>query len=312
MDHSFSVKSEALSIESSNNELPLGTSCLAIFLCMLFGANPVAVKISLSGIGIFTTAGLRFSIASVVLLLWAHVTNKPLYINRKQIRQMAVLACIFFVQISIFYFGQSKTSASHGALIGNLLPFVIMIMAHYLLPGDRITSRKIVGLILGFTGIVLLFLDSVSLTRDALTGDLILVIAVFLWGCNAIYVKRITASYHPVQITVYPMLFALPLYFSAGYFFDGGMIRDLNTSVIQAMLYQSVVTASFGFVMWNTLIQKYGATNLHAFIFLMPVSGVLLGVMVLDEPITVNLLGSIAFVAAGLIVINWKTRKKQR
>jgi drug/metabolite transporter (DMT)-like permease len=276
---------------------------------MLFGANPVAVKISLTGIGIFTTAGLRFTIAAAVLLTWARLTNKPIAINRKQALQMAGLALIFFLQISIFYYGQSKTTASHGALIGNILPFIVMIMAHYLLPNDTITVRKIAGLMLGFGGIVLLFLDSVSLTADALRGDCILVAAVCIWGCNVIYVKRIISGFHPLQITVYPMIMAIPLYYFAGYLWDGEMIRELNPSVIKGMLYQSVVTASFGFVMWNTLIQKYGATTLHSFIFLMPISGVLLGVTILHEPITPNLLGSIALVAAGLVIINWQKKK---
>lgn len=279
---------------------------------MLFGANPVAVKISLTGIGVFTTAGLRFSIAAVVLLLWARITCRPLAITRRQTWQLAILAFIFFIQISVFYFGQSKTTASHGALIGNLLPFVVMIMAHYLLPDDRITPRKIFGLILGFSGVLLLFLDSVNLTADALKGDLLLVFAVLVWGCNVIYVKRITAAFHPVQITLYPMIMAVPLYYSAGYFLDGEMIRNLSTPVVQGILYQSIVTASFGFVMWNTLIQKYGATALHAFIFLMPLSGVVLGVLILGESLTPNLVVSICLVASGLMVINWKRRRRSR
>lgn len=278
---------------------------------MLFGANPVALKISLTGIGVFTTAALRFSIAAVVLTLWAGATGKPLAITRRQLGQMTYLAMLFFVQISVFYVGQNKTTASHGVLIGNFLPFVVMIMAHYLLPDDRITPNKVIGLILGFFGVFLLFMDSLNMTADALTGDLLLFFAVLVWGCNAIYVKRIISDYHPVQITIYPMILSTPFYFLAGYVFDGGMIRELSTPVIQGLFYQSIVTASFGFVMWNTLIQKYGATALHSFVFLMPVSGVALGVVILGEPLTPNLLASIFLVATGLVVINWRGKRNK-
>ncbi len=293
---------------SSNNPLPFRTAFLAIFLCMLFGANPVAVKISLTGIGIFTTAAIRFSIASTVLILWARYTGRPLAVTRFQALKLSGVALLFFVQISVFYYGQNKTTASHGVLIGNILPFVVMILAHFLLPDDRITPRKILGLTLGFSGILLLFLDSVNLTAEALTGDLMLLFAVIVWGCNAIYIKRIISGFHPVQITLYPMILAVPLYYLAGYIFDDQMIRELSIPVVQAMFYQSIVTASFGFVMWNTLIQKYGATALHSFIFLMPISGVMLGVIILGEPLTPNLVGAICLVATGLLVINWKRR----
>ncbi len=293
----------------STNEIPLNTSFFVVFLCMLFGANPVAVKISLTGIGIFTTAGLRFAIASVTLLIWAYFSGKSLKLNTKQLLQMVGLACIFFVQISMFYFGQSKANASHGSLLANLLPFVVMILAHFFLKDDKITKQKITGLIFGFSGVLLLFLDSINLSTDAITGDILLVIAVCIWGCNVIYVKKIIHNFSALQVTVYPMIIALPLYFTAGYFFDGSMVSNLNIAVVQGILYQALVTASFGFVMWNSLIQKYGATTLHSFVFLMPFSGVTLGIVLLDEPVTASLIGSFVFVAAGLLITNWKQKK---
>lgn len=289
--------------------MPPATALLAAFLCSLFGANPVALKLSLVGIGVFTAAGLRFGIAAVVLLSWAARKGIPLAVSRKQATQLALLGVIIFAQISCFYYGQSKTTASHGVLIGNLLPFVVMIMAHFLLPNDRITPRKVIGLILGFSGILLLFADSSTLAVRSLQGDLIILVAVAFWGCNVVYVKRITAGFHPIQITVYPMVFAVPLYLACGYFWDGGMIRTLSPAIVGGILYQSLVTASFGFVMWNTLLQKYGASTLHAFVFIMPISGVSFSILLLGEPLTANLLGAIALVTSGLLVINLGRRR---
>jgi len=293
----------------SENQLSLGPAFLAICLCMLFGANPVAVKMSLTGIGIFTSAALRFAISATALTCWAICTGKPLAISGKQFRQMLVLAFIFFIQLSLFTIGLSKSTASHGVLIGNFLPFMVMILAHYLLPGDQITPRKVAGLILGFTGVVLLFRDSLSLTGEAFKGDLLLLAAVTVWSCNVVFVKRIISDYTPLLITLYPMLLSSPLFFLAGIFFDLQMLYNLSPYVIFGMFYQSIVTASFGFVMWNSLVQKYGATVLHCFIFLMPISGVLLGILILGEPLTANLAVSILLVAMGLIVINWRRRK---
>lgn len=292
--------------ESTDSVLPLRTALFAIFLCMLFGANPVAVKVTLTGIGIFTTAALRFSISSTILFLWARHTGKPLGLTRYQFLQLSGVALLFFVQISLFYSGQNKTTASHGVLIANILPFIVMILAHFILPNDRITRRKVAGLIFGFSGVLLLFRDSLQLTAEAITGDLLLLSAVIIWGCNTIFIKRIISGFHPVQVTLFPMLLSAPLFYLAGYLFDEQMIKELSAPVIQGMFYQSIITASFGFVMWNTLIQKYGATTLHSFVFLMPVSGVILGVMLLGEPFTPNLAGSICLVATGLLIINGK------
>jgi drug/metabolite transporter (DMT)-like permease len=82
------------------------------------------------------------------------------------------------------------------------------------------------------------------------------------------------------------------------------MIRSLETPVLAALLYQALVTASFGFVAWNTMISRYGATSLHSFVFVMPLSGVLLGVTLLNEPVTAHLLVAIVLVTVGLVVVN--------
>lgn len=296
-----------MSTELASKELPFSTSMFAVFLCMLFGANPVAVKTTLTGIGIFTSAGIRFGVAAVVLTCWAGLTGVSLTLSTKQLKQMGVLGLIFFVQISLFYFGLNRTTASHGALIGNTVPFVVMLLAHFLLPDDKIDTKKVLGLLLGFAGVCLLFKESLNLTAEAFSGDCLLFLAVLVWGSNVIYVKKIIAEFEPLQITLFPMIFTVPLYLLAGYLLDDGMVREINPVVIQAVLYQSLVTASFGFVMWNTLIQRYGATNLHCFLFLMPVSGVVLGVLLLGDPITHGLIGSIILVTGGLIVVNWKS-----
>jgi drug/metabolite transporter (DMT)-like permease len=301
------------SVETNNNALlplatshglPLGASLFSMFLCMLFGANAVAIKISLTGLGIFTTAGIRFGIAAIVIFLWARCSGRPLAVTRTQLRQLVILAIFFFVQLSLFYFGQSKTTASHGTLIANVLPFVVMILAHYFIPGDTINLKKVSGLILGVAGVLVLFFDNVALTGDALLGDLLILLAVLVWGCHVVYIKRIIEGFHPIQITLYPISMAAPMFLLSGFIWDGEMVRFIDASIIKAMLYLTFITASFGFVAWNTMIQKFGATALHSFIFIMPISGVFLGVTLLGEPITTNLIGAIVLVVTGLIVVN--------
>jgi len=108
---------------STNGELTFSAAILSAFLCALFGANAVAIKISLSGLGVFTTAGFRFSIAAAVIFLWAKVTRKSFAIKSGQGLQLLVFTLTFIVQLSLFYVGVSRTTASHATLLSNLLPF---------------------------------------------------------------------------------------------------------------------------------------------------------------------------------------------
>jgi drug/metabolite transporter (DMT)-like permease len=88
------------------------------------------------------------------------------------------------------------------------------------------------------------------------------------------------------------------------------MVFHPDTRVLGALLYQSVVTAAFGFLAWIHLLQHYGTVALHSFVFIMPIAGVALGGMVLKEPITWKILLALAFIVAGILIIHFKPEKR--
>jgi len=293
----------------NNQELPLAAGTFTLFLCALFGANAVAIKISLSGLGVFTTAALRFSLASITLFLWAMATGRPLRLKKGQARKLFMVAILFTAQLGLFYLGLSKTSASRGTLMINLQPFFVLILAHFFIPGDEITRKKVLGLVMGFSGMALVFLGKGEVTPDVQIGDLIILSTAFLWALNTVYTKRIIGAFPPFQIVLFPMALSVPCFFLCGYFLDPEMITSVDTDVLLSLLYQGLVTASFGFVAWNAMLKKYGAVSLHSFIFVMPVAGVLLGGLVLGETITLEIALALVLITSGIVVVNLKSRR---
>ena len=98
---------------------------------------------------------------------------------------------------------------------------------------------------------------------------------------------------------------AVPFFLLAGYLWDPKMIEVIDLKVTGSLLYQSLVTASFGFVAWTHMLQKYGAVTLHSYLFILPVSGVILGGVLLGEPVTsVNIILALLFIVAGIIVVH--------
>ncbi len=293
-----------------NDDMTIKASVLTIFICILFGANTVAIKFCLTGLGAFTAAGIRFAIAVLAIFIWAVIKKIPLKLNRKQLGQMLIVAAIFTVQLSCFYLGLGKTTASHGVLIANVLPFIVLILAHFFIPGDTISFKKGIGITLGFIGVLFLFFDEQDLTGDLKKGDFIILVAVLCWSTSATYLKRIISGYNAIQITIYPMAFSTPFFFIAAFLWDDQMIKVINPTVIYAILYQSIISASFGFVTWNGLLQRFGATTLHSFVFIMPLAGVLFGVLLLGETITTHLAASIVCIVVGVVIVNLRRKKK--
>lgn len=292
-----------------NGELTLAAGAFTLFLCTLFGANAVAIKVTLTGLGAFTTAAFRFALASVVLLLWAVFTGRPIGLKKGQTYQVLVMAVLFTTQLGLFYIGLSRTTAARGTLMINLQPFFLLTLAHFFIPGDRITKKKVFGLLMGFSGMALVFLGRGKVTSEVQVGDLMILLTAFLWALNTVYTKRIINAFHPFQVVLYPMLFSVPCFSLAGWFFDPEMVTCLDAKVLWSLLYQGLVTASFGFVAWNSMLKKYGAVSLHSFIFIMPVAGVLLGGLILGETITLNIALALVLIASGIVVVNLKSRK---
>lgn len=295
--------------ECQNKDLSFLAAVFTVFICMLFGANAVAIKISLEGIGVFTTAGIRFGIASITIFLWAKITGRSIKIRKEQIPQLFVISIIFTTQLSLFYLGLSNSNASRGTLLANFQPFFTLFLAHVFIPGDRITKRKTIGILMGFAGVAFVFMEKKGVASDFNIGDIMILTAAFLWACNAVYTKRIISAFQPFQLALFPMFFSVPLFFIGGMLWDHHMITVVNNKIIGVMVYQSLVTASFGFVVWMSLLQKYGAVALHSFIFIMPVTGVSLGGLILGEPITINILVALLMIVTGILIIHYRQRK---
>lgn len=295
--------------QPSNKELSFAAGVFTIFLCFIFGSNAVAVKLAFTGLGVFTTAFIRFTIAAVAIFLWARFTGRTIALKKGQLHQVFIFSTLFTVQLSLFYLGLSKSNASRGTLLVNLLPFFILFLAHFFIPGDRITRRKFYGILLGFTGVVFMFLEKKGVTSGFHVGDIIILSAVLIWSSSVIYLKRIISTFHPFQVVLYSTMFSVPFFFLEALLWDSSMVTRLDAPVIGSLLYQSLITASFGFVAWNTMLKKYGAVSLHTFVFIMPIAGVAMGGLVLGEPITIKILLALAFIVSGILVVHWQPRK---
>jgi drug/metabolite transporter (DMT)-like permease len=138
---------------------------------------------------------------------------------------------------------------------------------------------------------------------------MIILAAVTIWSANVVYTKRIINDYAPFHLVLYPMIMSVPVFLSAGFWLDDQMIFNLNIVVVGAYFYQGLIAAAFGFVAWSSMLKRYGASTLHAFVFIMPIAGVVFSGLVLDEPITSNLMLALTLIAAGILLVHISPKK---
>jgi drug/metabolite transporter (DMT)-like permease len=292
-------------VTTANESLTPAATLFILLLCTMFGANAVAIKFTITGLGPFNAAVLRFSLSAAAIAIWARWRRQPFAIAAGQRRPLFILALLFAFQFNLFYLGMSRTHASRAALIVNLVPFFVLILAHFFIPGDRLSLRRLGGIVLGFCGVAILIADDKAVTGQLRSGDLIMLAAALIWSTNAVYSKKVIHRFKPFQIVFYPMLAAIGLFALEAFYFEGLMEEgSVSLPIAVALLYQGLGVSAFGFVSWNTLLSHLGAGTLHSFIFLMPLAAVFFSGILLAEPITLRLLLAVLLVVCGLLTIH--------
>jgi drug/metabolite transporter (DMT)-like permease len=87
-------------------------------------------------------------------------------------------------------------------------------------------------------------------------------------------------------------------------------VTELSVVVVGSIVYQGIIVAFVSYLAWFWLIQAYPVSNVSAFTFFTPIFGILLGGVLLREPLTVKLLIGGAFVAGGMLLVNWPARER--
>ncbi|MEK6717985.1 MAG: DMT family transporter [candidate division NC10 bacterium] len=275
-----------------------------MFLCALWGGNMVAMKVGLQGVPPMATAGFRFLLASISIVLFARVRRVSLTVERGLWPHLLALGALFVVQHGVFFLGLNLTSASRSAVFMFTQPVYTVLLAHFLVPGERLTPARAGGILLSFLGLLVVFGERLGGGNwGTLLGDGLVSAAAVGWALQSIYMKHLVSRTEPFVLTLYQMLIALPWFFLANWLFEPRLIYYVDARIALAFLYHGSLIAGLTFVAWTTLLRRLQVSQLSAFIFLTPISGVLLSRILLGDPLTPGLVAGLILVAAGIAVV---------
>jgi drug/metabolite transporter (DMT)-like permease len=151
--------------------------------CACWGVNQTAIKVANSGISPVLQAGIRSLLAGALVYAWSVARGIPLF-ERDRTLWPGILAGVLFAgEFVTLYIGLDHTSASRGVVLLYMAPFAVAFGAHYLIPGDRLTTTKIAGLTAALAGLVVAMGEGVFAPgRPTLWGDVLCIVAALLWG----------------------------------------------------------------------------------------------------------------------------------
>lgn len=285
--------------------LPASAAALMVLLCAGWGAGQIAVKIGLGGISPIVQVGLRSAIAVPLLLAWCYWRGVPVWRQDGTLLAGLVAGALFAAEFWALYEALGRTTAARSTVLLFTSPFWTVIGLHLLLPDDRLTPRKVAGLMLAFGGVLLTFADRLGAPADgSLAGDLLALFAGICWGLTTVVIKATgLARIAPERTLLYQIgtaLLLVPVGFALG---ERGVFAP-TPSVLGSLAFQGIVLAFASYAAWFWLVARHKASSLAPFLFLTPVFAAVLGALVLGEPVTATLAGAVVLVGAGIWVVN--------
>lgn len=291
---------------SERETLDLKAVILLTLLCMAWGFNAVAIKVSNAGIAPIFCAGLRSVIAVIGLAVWMKVNRIPLFPG--SLLDGLIVGILFGVEFAALFSSLLYTTVSSAWILLYSTPFFHAVGAHYFLTGDRLSHNKVIGLVLAFFGIILLLSKHLGLpSLTGLLGDMLALAAAVLWAATTICIKRRLVgrvSHH--HTLFYQTVFSIPILFLLSALFGETPVSHMDALIVSSVLFQGIVIAFISYLVWFYLVHAYPVSRLSSFTFLTPVFATLSGALFLQEPLTLRLILSLILVSIGIFVVNRK------
>jgi drug/metabolite transporter (DMT)-like permease len=278
---------------------------LAVMVTALWGTNPTALKIVMRGLPPIGSSGLRFGIAAVGVWLWCLLTRVRVWPRRGEVPWLAITALFFVVQIATFTLGVYWGTASHSIVLLHTYPFFVVALAHFLIPGERASLGRVVGLAAAFAGVVILFAgDWGGWQGSQVLGDSVQLTSAFLLAGQVVFLKHAVARVDPNRVVLWQMVVGGLVFLAYGFGWERLAGARPNLLETAGVIYQGLIIGTLCFTIWTWLIRQHAASRIAIFGFIAPLVGVFLGVAMLGERLTPCLLVSAALVAVGIVFAN--------
>lgn len=278
-----------------------------VLAIVLWGPSFLLIKVALRELEPVMVVALRISLGAVgcwALLLWQRI---PL---PRQPRLLVALVLFGLVNTAapflLITWAEQFIDSGVAGILNGTMPFFTTLIAHFFLADDRITPLKLVGLTLGFAGMVFLVggnLRSVELL-GSLGGQLAVIAACVCYACGAVYNSRALRGHRPEVIAAYSLTGAAVWLWLAALASGTAVRLPTSSAVWLAVLWLGLMGTALAYTAAFYLMRSWGPTRVSLLTYVLPVVAVTLGVVFLGETLRWQLVAGGLLVLAGIGVVN--------
>lgn len=278
-----------------------------IAICTIWGSTWLVIKVGLETMTPLLSAGLRFAVAGVVLFGIIRVRNIGIPWNKKTAAFFFTVSLTSFsIPFALVYWGEQHVSSGLTSILFAVFPFCVAIMSFLMLPNEKLTLAKIAGIILGFTGVVVIFSNDVRFGTgtEQVLGMAAIVLSALIQAFSAVLIKKHAHDLSPFVVSFIPMSFAGIFLTLGGLLFENLSVVQFTSTAIFSILFLAVFGSVTTFVSYFWLLKRVEVVLLSLTSFITPIIAVFLGVIILDESVSSHLLLGSSLVLSGILAAN--------
>ena len=277
---------------------------LLLLLGAIWGSSFFNIKIATYSYEPYTLALIRVILATVTMLAVSYIYKINIYAFSRNWKIYALVGvCNITIPFSLIAIGTNKIDSYLAAMLMSTTPISGSILAHFFIKDEKITFLKSIGIILGFTGILLLFFDKLIITESNYLFVLIIILGSTFYSISSILILKKLKKSGNINVTtstlIWSMITLVPLSFILEEPFKSNPTLESTLSLI----YLGVVATGFAWWLRFKILAKNGIIFQTQVTYLIPIFGVIFGALILDEQITWKVLVSLIIIMSGIYIV---------
>jgi len=283
-------------------------------LCFIWGSTWLAIRFGLETLTPFYSAGLRFSLAAFFILILMKIRGVKLQLDKISVRLYLTMGFLSFViPFGLVYWAEQFVPSGMASVLFAVFPFFVAIFSFIFIARESFDIFKILGIIIGFLGIVIIFSDSFSGDFNYyLIGMFAIFLSAIMQAGIAIIIKKYGYHLNPLSMNFVPMLIAGISMLLIGLAFEDTSTNSFGLSAVLSILYLAFFGSVITFTSYYWLLKKINIVILSLTAFITPITALILGYIFYNEQLSTNDFVGSAFVLFGVLGANLRNLLRMR
>jgi drug/metabolite transporter (DMT)-like permease len=284
---------------------------LFFLLASMWGSSYLFVKIGVeAGMLPFSFVTLRLAIGFALLAGVAIAKGETMPREMRTYGHLLVIAVLSVaLPFSLISWAEQRVDSTLAAVIGGAIPLFVMVIAAFTLRDEPITMPRLMGLLVGLSGVALLVgFDPGGLAGTNMPATLALLASTISYACGGVYARRFVGGLRPGVIAVVQIGFAFVISLSLAIGVEHSVSFAPRLEAMVAVLWLGLLASGLAFLIFFRLLARWGAIRTSTVAYLLPVFGLTLGAVVLNEPVDSRLIVGTALVVAGIALVSVRPR----